>query len=194
MADTFSTSNIWPNYSASNVAKASTKTQSLGKDQFLSILITQLQNQDPMQPMEDKEFIAQMAQFSSVEQLMNISNQITAMSQSLGNVSGLIGKEITWKDEGDAENGGTAQLKSGIVDSILVKDGVQYASVGSVAIPLTKILEIKEASKEETAPPADETNPGENQNTIPVQDPAGNSAEGNTESAGTNGSGSGESI
>ncbi|MED5016892.1 flagellar hook capping FlgD N-terminal domain-containing protein [Paenibacillus chibensis] len=160
-SENFSTTNIWPNYSASNVAKASTKSQSLGKDQFLSILITQLQNQDPMQPMEDKEFIAQMAQFSSVEQLMNISNQITAMSQSLGNVSGLIGKEITWKDAGDSENGGTGELKSGIVDSILVKDGVQYASVGSVAIPLTKVLEIKEASKEDTAPPTDQTNPAD---------------------------------
>ncbi|MGN7356014.1 flagellar hook capping FlgD N-terminal domain-containing protein [Paenibacillus sp. SAF-054] len=186
MADNFSTSNIWPNYSASNVAKASSKTQTLGKDQFLSILITQLQNQDPMQPMEDKEFIAQMAQFSSVEQLMNISNQITAMNQSLGNVSGLIGKEITWKDEGNEENGGTPELKTGIVDSILVKDGVQYASVGSVAIPLTKVLEIKAAPSGK-----DSTGPVEEANGSPAQEPADNNAGGN---GGTETAGSGESI
>ncbi|OZB97803.1 flagellar hook capping FlgD N-terminal domain-containing protein [Paenibacillus sp. XY044] len=158
MSDIVSTSNIWPNYSASNVQKASTKTQTLGKDQFLSILVTQLQNQDPMQPMEDKEFIAQMAQFTSVEQLMNISSQLTAMSQSLGNVSGLIGKQISWVDGGSSsdESGESApEIKSGIVDSIIVKDGVQYASVGSVAIPITKIIEIMDAKQEEDTPPVD---------------------------------------
>ncbi|MCZ4141354.1 flagellar hook capping protein, partial [Escherichia coli] len=62
----FPTNATWPNYSAANKATTSAATKELGKDQFLKILITQLQNQDPMQPMEDKEFIAQMAQFSSV--------------------------------------------------------------------------------------------------------------------------------
>ncbi|MWV43546.1 flagellar hook capping protein [Paenibacillus sp. HJL G12] len=187
-SENFSTPNIWPNYSASNVARASTKTQTLGKDQFLSILITQLQNQDPMQPMEDKEFIAQMAQFSSVEQLMNISNQLTAMNQSLGNVSGLIGKEITWLDSGSSENGtdgGTGELKSGIVDSILVKDGVQYAAVGSSAIPLTKVIEIKDAPKEDTSTPVDPANPA---------DPADPSTDGESTPTDTSTPGSGESI
>ncbi|MBB3125885.1 flagellar basal-body rod modification protein FlgD [Paenibacillus rhizosphaerae] len=162
MSDIVSTSNIWPNYAASNVQKASTKTQTLGKDQFLSILVTQLQNQDPMQPMEDKEFIAQMAQFTSVEQLMNISSQLTAMSQSLGNVSGLIGKQISWVDSGsssDQSSESEPEIKTGIVDSIIVKDGVQYASVGSVAIPITKIVEIMDAKEEVNTPPTDAETP-----------------------------------
>ncbi|MGN7165840.1 flagellar hook capping FlgD N-terminal domain-containing protein [Paenibacillus cellulositrophicus] len=162
MSDIVSTSNIWPNYSASNVQKASAKTQTLGKDQFLSILVTQLKNQDPMQPMEDKEFIAQMAQFTSVEQLMNISSQLNAMNQSLGNVSGLIGKQISWVDsESSSDQSGesTSEIKTGIVDSIIVKDGVQYASVGSVAIPITKIVEIMNAKQEEGTPPTDTDTP-----------------------------------
>ncbi|MBE0343336.1 flagellar hook capping protein, partial [Paenibacillus sp. 28ISP30-2] len=78
-----STSNVWPNYNVNNVKTASAKdTKTMGKDQFLKILITQLQNQDPMQPLEDKEFIAQMAQFSSVEQLMNISTQLNPLGQA----------------------------------------------------------------------------------------------------------------
>jgi flagellar basal-body rod modification protein FlgD len=162
-SEIFSTPNIWPNYSAENVARASNKKQELGKDQFLSILIKQLQNQDPMQPMEDKEFIAQMAQFTSVEQLINISKQLNAMSQSLGNVSGLIGKEISWIDDANKDQGGESksEMKSGVVDSIIVKDGVQYASVGSLAIPLDKVIEIKEASKTEEHPAPDQTPPAD---------------------------------
>lgn len=134
-----STRDQW-NYVPADSSKTTTGTSVLGKDQFLKILITQLQNQDPMQPMEDKEFIAQMAQFSSVEQLMNISTQMTAMSQSLGSVSGLIGKNITWNDAA------TELPKSGNVESIVVSSGVQYAVVGSERIALTDIKQIQNAA------------------------------------------------
>ncbi|NJJ37769.1 flagellar hook assembly protein FlgD [Paenibacillus apii] len=140
-----STSNVWPNYSAANSASSSAGSASLGKDQFLKILITQLQNQDPMQPMEDKEFIAQMAQFSSVEQLMNISGQLTALNQSLGSVSGLIGKNVSWLDSSSSEE------KSGMVDSIVVSSGVQYAMVGKEKIALTDITRIQNGSGGSTA-------------------------------------------
>lgn len=139
-SDIISTGNIWPNYSASNVATASKKdTTTMGKDQFLQIMIAQLKNQDPMQPLEDKEFIAQMAQFTSVEQLMNISGQLTTLNQSLGSVSGLIGKDISWID---ATAGGNSEIKTGTVGSIVIRDGVQYATVGEEAIPVNLILEI----------------------------------------------------
>jgi flagellar basal-body rod modification protein FlgD len=55
----------------------------LGKDDFLKILVTQLSKQDPTQPMQDREFVAQMAQFSSLEQMTN-------MAKSFANVSGVI--------------------------------------------------------------------------------------------------------
>lgn len=142
-----STNNTWPNYAAANKATTSAATKELGKDQFLKILITQLQNQDPMQPMEDKEFIAQMAQFSSVEQLVNISSQLKTLNQSLGAVSSMIGREISWLSSNKEDNG---MLRQGIVDSIIVREGVQYAKVGNDEIKLDEIIKITNPKEQES--------------------------------------------
>jgi flagellar basal-body rod modification protein FlgD len=88
---------------ASGQAKTTGSQQALGKDDFLQLLVTKLQNQDPLKPMEDQDFISQLAQFSSLEQMNNIANGIETSNkwdllqmQSLNNAlaSGLIGKEI----------------------------------------------------------------------------------------------------
>ena len=55
------------------------KDDGLGRDAFLQLLVTQLQHQDPMQPQADGEFLAQLAQFSSLEQLQTISGDTTAL-------------------------------------------------------------------------------------------------------------------
>ncbi|MED4599580.1 flagellar hook assembly protein FlgD [Paenibacillus validus] len=142
MADSnISTKNIWPYYSKANVDRAEKKTEGseLGKDQFLKILITQLKNQDPTQPLQDKEFIAQMAQFTSVEQLTNMSSEMKLLRQSLGFASGLIGKEITWSY---ADNEGTTHSKTGVVESITVKDHQQFAKVNGEEVALENISQI----------------------------------------------------
>lgn len=60
---------------------ASSTTKELGKDDFLNLLITQLSNQDPLEPMQDTEFIAQLAQFSSLEQMENMNSNLSDMLQ-----------------------------------------------------------------------------------------------------------------
>ena len=59
-----------------------TQTQ-LGRDTFLQLLITQLQNQDPLQPQENGEFLAQLAQFSSLESLQQIRDDMSALRSLL---------------------------------------------------------------------------------------------------------------
>ncbi len=73
--------------------------QSLGKDDFMNLLIAQISNQNPLEPMDDKEFIAQLAQFSSLEQMQNIATgmEMLALTQAASTNSqmvNLIGKRI----------------------------------------------------------------------------------------------------
>ena len=88
----------------------------MDKNDFLKILITQLSYQDPTAPMEDKEFIAQMAQFSSLEQMTNMSNGFKELSGILGqsNALGLLGK---WVQIVDGEN-----IISGKVEEVSGRD------------------------------------------------------------------------
>lgn len=59
------------------------KGDNLGKDAFLNLLVAQLSNQDPLNPMEDKEFIAQMAQFSTLEQIQSLNKNFATSQEEI---------------------------------------------------------------------------------------------------------------
>lgn len=136
---------IDPAYLLSNYQNQTRQTGSntLGKDDFLKILMTQLQNQDPLNPMEDKDFIAQMASFSTLEQITNMSDSIdkfiNAENQSqFLQASSLIGKTVTYLNSDNQEI-------AAIVKSVSFKDGkTQYqlddpANTSITASQITKI-------------------------------------------------------
>ena len=79
------------------VSNERVKKNQLGRDDFLKLLITQLSHQDPTRPMEDKEFIAQMAQFSSLEQMTKMSEEFANLSSILNtsHAYSLIGKTVS---------------------------------------------------------------------------------------------------
>jgi flagellar basal-body rod modification protein FlgD len=135
------TTNIWPYYAADNKSTAkSGQDKTLGKDEFLKILVAQIKNQDPMKPLEDKEFIAQMAQFTSDEQLMNMSNELKELKNSLGFTATLIGKSIQW--ETTSTDGSEGILKTGTVDSISMKSGQSFAVVNGEEVLIGRIVSV----------------------------------------------------
>jgi len=142
MADAISTKNIWPYYSSSNTSTAAKSGNTLGKDDFLKILIAQLKNQDPMDPLKDQDFIAQMAQFSSVEQLTNMAGEMKLLRQSAGLNPELIDKKVTWEE---TDSTGAAVSKSGIVSSLSMKDGVQYVRVNGQDIDVSRLTLVEKA-------------------------------------------------
>ena len=104
----------------------------LGKDDFLRILITQLQNQNPISPIDDKEFIAQMAQFSSLEQMTNLSHEFSALARSINGNRGLalLGKTVEIEDNGTRINGVVSQVALG--DNPMVRVGSQDYDLNSI--------------------------------------------------------------
>ena len=109
----------------------------LDKDDFMKLLIAQLQNQDPTNPMKDTEFIAQMAQFSSLEQTMNLSKAFEKFAESQNQsqmiqYNSFVGKEIKWHkvtDEKDAEGKPVVSEGTGTIM------GIKYAN-GSVILKM----------------------------------------------------------
>lgn len=111
----------------------------LGKDDFLNLLVTQLKYQDPLNPVDDKEFIGQMAQFSSLEQMQNLNS---SMSQS--QAYALVGKYVKATYVDDA----TKEMVSyeGDVTSVKVSQGKTYVVVGGKDIPIDKVTEVTEGT------------------------------------------------
>ncbi len=98
------------------------KKQELGKDDFMKILITQLSHQDPTKPMEDKEFIAQMAQFSSLEQITNMNQQFTEMAGRLNSTRAMavLGQDVELMVQGQTVQGRVDAVTGGNFPQLLV--------------------------------------------------------------------------
>jgi len=131
----------------------------LDKDAFLKLLVQQLQNQDPMEPTPNEQFISQLATFSTLEemQLMNenvlglaVLQQGNALLSQLTQSSALIGKQVDYIDPT------TQQPKSGAVSSVLLQDGQAFLQVGDTSVPLASVTKVYEAPAPDDAAPTDD--------------------------------------
>lgn len=110
-------------------------TSELGRDQFMQLLVTQMRNQNPLEPMKDAEFIAQLAQFSSLEGIEKLNTSFDDMLslQQLTQGSNLIGKTVQF------QTGDPPILGQGKVDGVTVQNGAVQLMVGNNLVPLTQV-------------------------------------------------------
>lgn len=134
MASTTGTGGVNANQLPIEQVSNRTPSSNLGKNEFLKILATQLANQDPLEPTSDTEFIAQMAQFSSLEQMQSM-----AASSESSQAYALIGKDIL---ANVADASGQMQQIMGRVDGVRRSGDTQYVTMGNYMVPLKSILQI----------------------------------------------------
>lgn len=106
----------------------------LGKDAFLQLLVCQMQNQDPLNPSSDTEYIAQLATFSQLEELQNLSAGVTSM-QSMS----MVGKYVTVSTTNST---GSTVLQGGFVDVVTIKNGKSYVVIGDNEYPAENVTEV----------------------------------------------------
>jgi len=153
--------------SSGTAASASNQQQNnlievMGKDDFLNLLVTELRYQDPMNPMQDREFISQMAQFSSLEQMMNLNKTLETGLQSIEEAQyeigagfvevinqltsylayssftqglNLLGREVTYLADGEE--------MTGVVTALKQVEGKYVAVIDGKEVSLTDINQIK---------------------------------------------------
>ena len=112
----------------------------VSKDEFLKLFVAQLKNQSPMDPLKGHEFIAQLAQFSSVEQLtsLNASFADTLKFQQLSGGSEFIGKKATFVD---SAGGG---IDTGVIQGATVNGDSVSVIIGNQEIPIANVTSILE--------------------------------------------------
>ncbi|NMB44863.1 MAG: flagellar hook capping protein [Firmicutes bacterium] len=118
----------------------------LDKHDFLRLLTTQLKHQDPMNPIKDQDFIAQLAQFTALEQTQNLAQAMEKFVESqekmglISQATSLLGKEVV------VVNSDTEQAAAGLVSAIQFTDGVPQLVVDGQAYFLWEVQTIKVVS------------------------------------------------
>jgi flagellar basal-body rod modification protein FlgD len=114
----------------------------LGENDFLKLLTVQLQNQDPLQPMSDTDFISQMATFSSLSEMTSLNSNFTGFTsqQGIANAQDYLGKTVTVS--GAAE--GTA-ADTGTVTAVTVSNGDPLLTINGKTYDITDITGIQPA-------------------------------------------------
>lgn len=117
-------------------AKGIKSDKGMGEDKYLKLLVTQLKYQDPMSPLKNQEFAAQMAQFSSLNQMTKMNSSMKKMlsSSRMSENYNLLGKNVEWLDKS------SKTTLNGIVKSVALSDGKPYLMVNDRRVDPADLL------------------------------------------------------
>ena len=133
-----------PNVTTTSATSTSSATaasripiKTLGQDDFLKLLVTQMSNQDPMNPQKDTEFVAQMAQFTSLEQTRSMQADIAQLrsDQHMAQANALLGRAVELQVD-------SATVAQGTVSAIQIQDGTPKICVNGQAYDLNQVRSV----------------------------------------------------
>lgn len=137
-------------YAAKTETKSNNNGLTVNTDTFLKLLVAQIQYQDPLEPQSDTQFVTQLAQMSSMEQMQAMNATLTS-SQAYDMLGKYVYAEVV------DEKTGKAQAYMGKVTSAFIENGNPYVMLGDIAIPMDKIKEIFDPSLIPAEDPKDGT-------------------------------------
>jgi flagellar basal-body rod modification protein FlgD len=117
----------------------------MGKDAFMKLLVNQIKNQDPLEPTDNTAYLSQLAQFSSLEQMQALNDNIVglallqqnnALMAQLTQSSALIGQSVNYVDPA------TGETLTGTVGSVKIQDNLAVLSIGGQDVPLANVTEV----------------------------------------------------
>ena len=120
------------------VLKGRQKNDEIQKDQFMKLLVTELKNQNPLDPMKDRDFIAQMAQLTNLEKMEKVRDGMERLitQNSNGSLYSLLGKKVTYLNE-------YGQQMVGAVNALEFKDNQGYLVVNKFQIHPKQITKVE---------------------------------------------------
>lgn len=145
-----------PSTAPTSASTPSLSSTSLGTDTFLKLLVAQLSNQDPSQPMDSSSFLTQLAQFNSVEQMNNVNTTLTTIlsANQLTQAASMIGQTVQYS----ASNAqGQTVTQQGVVQSVAVNGGAVQVMIGQQPVgiqAITAIMPTPATSPATTSPAA----------------------------------------
>lgn len=124
------------NTTTSNGTGASRIPQAtLGQDDFLQLLVAQLSAQDPLEPMKNTDFVAQMAQFSSLEQAKSTQTELARLQQ-FTQANAMLGRTVSFQTTSSSD------VQQGVVSAVTVTDGVPAIVVDGTAYKVSKLYSL----------------------------------------------------
>jgi flagellar basal-body rod modification protein FlgD len=136
------TSSILGASSTAPSSATNTKSLNLTSGDFMQLLVTQLQNQDPLNPVSSTDFASQLAQFSTLQGVTDLNTNFSSMLQlqQLTQGAALVGKNVTYAVPG------VSSASSGVVTAIALQNGQLQLLVGGATVPLSQVQSVQEAS------------------------------------------------
>jgi flagellar basal-body rod modification protein FlgD len=124
----------------------------LDMGQFIKLMVTELQNQDPLNPMENSEILTQISQIREIEasdrmtktlESLRTSQDAVLLGQGLATAGGLIGKTVTGQASTQTDAGVSVENVTGVVDRVSLDGGKPLIHIGEKKFPLSKVLDVR---------------------------------------------------